>query len=219
MTGTASVPFAPINYSGGTVVTDANLSSALPGVSSSQTFDVSVKKGGTTTDVPIDLSQVQGPLTLGNIVSYVNQQLSGAGFTTRFSTAMTSGSISDTTKATWGVQIQQGAGETIALSSTQATPSLYLAGSSGNSASTVSTTTNSSGTSVTTTPPISRAVSSSWTTCRRRRKSFRTPQSIRRAVPRLPRRAPSIRMATCTCWAMHPEISAANSIRGRRAFI
>ena len=47
----------------------------------------------------------------------------------------------------------EGAGETIALSSTQATPSLYLVGSSGTASSTVSTTTNSSGTSVTTTPP------------------------------------------------------------------
>ena len=152
VTGTASVPFAPIDYSGGTVVTDANLSSALPGVSASQSFDVSVTKGGTLTDVPIDLSQIQGPLTLGNIVDYVNQQLSSAGFTTRFSTAMTSGSINDTSTATWGVQIQQGAGETIALSSTQATPSLYLAGSSGVATPTISTTTNSSGTSVTTTP-------------------------------------------------------------------
>jgi hypothetical protein len=69
VTGTASVPFAPIDYSGGTVVSDANLSSALPGVSASQSFDVSVTKGGTTTDVPIDLSQIQGPLTLGNIVA------------------------------------------------------------------------------------------------------------------------------------------------------
>jgi hypothetical protein len=152
VTGTASVPFAPIDYSGGTVVTDANLSNALPGVSASQSFDVSVTKGGTSTDVPIDLSQIQGPLTLGNIVDYANQQLSGAGFTTRFSTAMTSGSINDTSTATWGVQIQQGAGETIALSSTQATPSLYLAGSSGIATPTISTTTNSSGTSVTTTP-------------------------------------------------------------------
>jgi hypothetical protein len=150
--GTAAVPFAPINYAGGTVVSDANLPTALPGVSSSQSFDVSVTKAGATTDVPIDLSQVQGPLTLGNIVSYVNQQLSTAGFTTRFSTAMTSGSISDTKKATWGIQIQQGAGETTVLSSTQATPSLYLAGSSGTATPTISTTTNSSGTSVTTTP-------------------------------------------------------------------
>jgi len=152
VTGSAAVPFAPINYSGGTVVTDANLSTALPGVSASQSFDVSVTKGGTTTDVPIDLSQIQGPLTLGNIVSYVNQQLSSDGFTTRFSTNMTSGSINDTSTATWGIQIQQGAGETIALSSTQATPSLYLAGSSGTTAPTISTTTNSNGTSVTTTP-------------------------------------------------------------------
>ena len=124
----------------------------MPGVSASQSFDVSVTKGGSTTDVPIDLSQVQGALTLGNILTYVNQQMSSAGFTTRFSTNMTSGSLSDTSKATWGIQIQQGAGETISLSSTQATPSLYLAGTSGTATATISSTTNSSGTSVTTTP-------------------------------------------------------------------
>jgi len=154
VTGSAAVPFAPINYSGGTVVSDANLSTALPGVSANQNFDVSVTKGGTTTNVPIDLSQVQGPLTLGNIVSYVNQQLSSAGFTTRFSTVMTSGSINDTSKATWGVQIAQGAGETIALSSAQATPSLYLAGSSGSATPTITNTTSTStgGSSVSTAP-------------------------------------------------------------------
>ncbi|MGD0143576.1 MAG: hypothetical protein ABSC92_10480, partial [Rhizomicrobium sp.] len=153
VTGSAAVPFAPIDYSGGTVVSDANLSTALPSVSASQSFDVSITKGGSTTNVPIDLSQVQGPLTLGNIVGYVNQQLSGAGFTTRFSTALTSGSINDTSKATWGIQIAQGAGETVALSSTQATPSLYLAGASGSATPTITnTTTTNSGSTVSTAP-------------------------------------------------------------------
>jgi hypothetical protein len=154
VTGSAAVPFAPINYSGGTVVSDADISNPLSGVSASQSFDISVTKGGTTTDVPIDLSQVQGPLTLNNILGYVNQQLSSDGFTTRFSTNMTSGSISDTKNATWGVQIQQGAGETIALSSTQATPSLYLAGSSGSATPTITNTTSTSsgGSTVSTAP-------------------------------------------------------------------
>ncbi len=154
VTGSAAVPFAPINYSGGTVVSDANVSNPLPGVSASQSFDISVTKGGTATDVPIDLSQVQGPLTLGNILTYVNQQLSADGFSTRFSTNMTSGSISDTSKATWGIQIQQGAGETIALSSPQATPSLYLAGTSGSPTPTITNTTSSStGSSTVSTAP------------------------------------------------------------------
>jgi hypothetical protein len=143
VTSSAAVPLQPIDYSGGTIVSDANLSTALPGVSASQSFDISVTKGGTTTDVPIDLSQVQGPLTLDNIVDYVNQQLSAGGFATRFSRAMTSGSINDTSTATYGIQIQQGAGETISLSSSQATPSLIVADSSGSATPTITNTTTS----------------------------------------------------------------------------
>ena len=133
VTSGVSIPFAAFNYTGQTLVSDANLSSALPNISTSQSFNIAITKGGTTTNVPIDLSQVQGPLTLDNIISYVNQQLSSDGFKTRLSRDMTSGSISDTTKATYGIQITQGVGETMTLSSSQATPSLYLAGASGNS--------------------------------------------------------------------------------------
>jgi hypothetical protein len=145
VTSTVSIPFASFGYAGGTVVSDANLESALANVSANESFDVSVTKGGATTDVPIDLSQVSGPLTLDNIVSTVNQQLSAAGFNTRFQRVFTQGSDDDPTTASYGISINASPGETVSLSSASATPALYVAGTSGSAvASTTTTGTTSS---------------------------------------------------------------------------
>ncbi|MDE2135176.1 MAG: hypothetical protein KGM97_03335 [Alphaproteobacteria bacterium] len=131
VTSTAQVPFATFGYSGGTVVGDANIAKALPGLSVGDSFTVAVTKGGTTTNVAIDLSQVQGALSIDNIVNYVNQQLMGAGFSSRFQRVITQGSINDPTNASYGIQINTSASESISLSSAAATPSLYVAGTSG----------------------------------------------------------------------------------------
>jgi hypothetical protein len=130
-TGTAQVPSPTFGYTGGTIVSDANISNALSGVSSSDSFTVSVTKGGTTADVPIDLSQVQGTLSIDNIVNYVNQQLKAAGFSSRFQRVMTEGTIDDPTTASYGIEINAFASETVSLSSAAATPALYVAGTSG----------------------------------------------------------------------------------------
>ncbi|MBU6298872.1 MAG: hypothetical protein KJS68_11560, partial [Alphaproteobacteria bacterium] len=130
-TGTAQVPFSPFNYVGGTVVNDANIANALPGVGASDSFTVAVTKGGTTTNVAINLSQVSGTLTIDNIVGYVNQQLAAAGFSSRFQRVMTQGTINDPTKASYGIQIDSSAGESLSLSSAAATPALYVASTSG----------------------------------------------------------------------------------------
>jgi hypothetical protein len=131
VTSTVSIPFGSMGYTGGTVTSDANLSNALGGVSTSDSFTISVKKNGVTTSVPIDLSQVQGPLTLDNIVGYVNQQMTAAGFSTRFQRVMTSGTIDDPTSATYGIAINPAPSEAITLSSASATPALYVAGTTG----------------------------------------------------------------------------------------
>ncbi len=136
VTGTASVPLPSFDYTGGTIVSDANLSNPLAGVSASDSFTVAVTKGGTTTNVNIDLSQIQGPLTLDNIVNYTNQQLKADGFTTQLQRTMTSGTISDVAKASYGISINPGVGETVRLSSAQATPALYLTGTSGSTTGT-----------------------------------------------------------------------------------
>ena len=148
-TGKAGVPLASFDYQGGTIVSDANLSNALSGVSASQSFNIAVTKGGTTTNVAINLSQIQGPLTLDNIVSYINQQLAANGSKTAFQRVMTSGTITNIQKATYGIAINPGVGEQISLSSAQATPALYLAGTSG---STTGTPGNSSTGQATTSP-------------------------------------------------------------------
>ncbi len=75
VTSSVSVPYAPFSYQGGTIVSDANIANALSNVSASQSFTIAVKKGGTTTNLNIDLSQVSGTLSIDNITNYVNQQL------------------------------------------------------------------------------------------------------------------------------------------------
>jgi hypothetical protein len=150
-TSTATVPFANFGYTGSTIVSDANIANALPGVSASDSFNIAVATGGTTTNVGIDLSQVQGPLTIDNIVTYVNQQLKAAGFSSTFTRTLTEGSISDPTKASYGIQINDAPGEALTLSSASATPALYLAGNTGLAASSTTTTKNPLSTNSTTT--------------------------------------------------------------------
>src|SRR5262249_25642334 len=92
-TSAGSIPFAPMQYAGATIATGDAIKDPVAGVSTSDDFTVSIKKGSTTTNIDINLANVQGPLTADNIVSYVNQQISGAGFSTRFSRVITSGTI------------------------------------------------------------------------------------------------------------------------------
>jgi len=129
-TSTAGISFSNLTYSTKQLVTNAQLSNALPGVSSSDSFIIAVKKDGTTTNVPIDLSQVQGTLNLSNIVTYINSQLSVDGFSTRFQKTETGGTATSDTNATYGLQIVPGGAEQVSLSAA-ATPSLYVAGNSG----------------------------------------------------------------------------------------
>lgn len=136
VTGTATVPLPAYSLTGKTIVSDADLDDPLPGVSTNDSFTVGIAKGGTTTNVNIDLSQIQGPLTLDNIISYTNQQLKADGFTTQLQRTMTSGSINDVADASWGISVNPGVGETVSLSSAQATPALYLSGTSGSTTGT-----------------------------------------------------------------------------------
>ena len=127
-----SIPYPQSNYTGGAVMGDAAVFTSVPGLSTADHFTISVLKAGVTTDLVIDLSNVTGPLTLDNINAYVNQQLSGAGFATRFTRVQTGGDIAKRT-ATWGEQIVSRPGEALTLSSAQAQPAIYVAGSDGKS--------------------------------------------------------------------------------------
>ncbi|HEY7977744.1 MAG TPA: SBBP repeat-containing protein [Rhizomicrobium sp.] len=146
VTSTATLPLPSFSYTTKTLTNDASINNPLPGVSTSQSFTVAVKKGNTTTNVPIDLSQVQGPLTLNNIIIYANQQLSAAGFSTRLQKVLTDSSTTtsattaaQTTKNSYGLTVNPGAGETVSFSASATQPSLYLVGSTGNPTTTAST--------------------------------------------------------------------------------
>jgi hypothetical protein len=149
LTSTATVQFGSFTYATKQLVTNANLNNAMPGISASDSFVVGIKKGGVTTNVTMDMSQVQGGLTLGNIISYMNNQLSAAGFSTRFQKTQTGGTATSNTNATYGLQVTPGGVEQVSFSAASS-PSLYLVGSSGLATET-NTTTNTATSAVTTT--------------------------------------------------------------------
>lgn len=154
---TATVPLAQTSYLGGVVVKGDALFQPVPKVSASDSFTISVTKGGITSNLDIDLSQVSGPLTLDNISAYINQQLSAAGFSTRINRAVISDGADDTSssttstdsssttgtdttkaadtdplsKKTFGLQIKSSGSEKISFSAASAQPALYLAGTTG----------------------------------------------------------------------------------------
>ncbi|HJT43554.1 MAG TPA: hypothetical protein VJ750_08635 [Rhizomicrobium sp.] len=149
VTSSASIAFGGFTYATKQLVTNAHINDPLPGVSASDSFNIAIKKAGVTTNVTIDLSQVSGSLTLGNIVSHINDQLSQAGFSTRFQKTEKGGTLTSDTNKTYGLQITPGGVEQVSLSAV-ATPSLYLVGSSG-LATENNTTTNTATSAVTTT--------------------------------------------------------------------
>ena len=129
----ASVATATFSYIGSNLANEDTLDAALPGVSASDHFTISVVKAGVTTDLDIDMSKVEGELNLTNIVKYINSELSGAGFTTRFRKVITAGTIdtSDKDVAQYAIEVEPAASEKVSLSSAQAAPALYVAATSG----------------------------------------------------------------------------------------
>jgi hypothetical protein len=130
VTSLGTIAYAKLNYTSGPLAKSADVLSPLPGVSTADSFTISITKGGVTTDVVIDLADVPGALTLDNINAHVNDQLEAAGFATRFKRVQTGGDLTEGT-ATWGIEIKQTPGEGVELSSSQATPAVYVAGSTG----------------------------------------------------------------------------------------
>src|SRR5579872_2144192 len=58
VTATANIPISNLTYSTKKLVTNANINNALPGVSSTDSFTIAIRKDGVTSNVLIDLSQV-----------------------------------------------------------------------------------------------------------------------------------------------------------------
>jgi hypothetical protein len=125
-----SIAYPKTEYIGGSFATGSAVTQPLAGLTTADSFTISVTKGGVTTDVVIDLANVTGPLTVDNINTYVNQELKDAGFGTRFSRVQTGGDLTKGT-ATWGIKIPKAPNEKISLSAAGAAPAIYVAGSTG----------------------------------------------------------------------------------------
>ena len=149
VTSAAGVAFSDFTYSTKQLVTNSKLNDPLAGISASDSFTIGVKKGGVTTNVVIDMSQVPGALNLNNIISYINGELADAGFSTRFQKTVKGETATSAKNATYGIQITPGGVEQVSLSAAAA-PSLYLVGNTGLATET-NTTTNSETSAVTTT--------------------------------------------------------------------
>jgi len=150
----AAVAFSDYAYKTKQLVTNASLDAPMPGLSASDSFTIAVKKGGVTTNVAINLSEVSGPLTLTNVIGHINSQLSAAGFATRFQRTVQGDTPTSSKNATYGMQVTPGGNETISFAAAGA-PALYMVGNSG-SATETSTVTNAA-TSATTTSEANQA--------------------------------------------------------------
>jgi len=99
---------------------------AIPGLTGSESFTVSVTNGAGTTDVAIDLALMAETRSVDNVAAYINARLTAAGAQSVFQ-------VERYSEFSYGFRVQQAAGESIAFASDpgDGAPSLYLAGRSG----------------------------------------------------------------------------------------
>ena len=145
----AAVTFSDYSYKTKQLVTNSNINAPLSGLSTTDSFTIAVKKGGVTTNVAINLSEVSGDLTLTNVISHINSQLSAGGFSTRFQKTTQGDTPTSSKNATYGMQVTPGGNETISFSAS-GTPALYMVGNSGSPTET-NTVTNAATSATTTT--------------------------------------------------------------------
>ncbi len=124
-----AIPRSGTTYSGNAIVQGAS-SNAITGLTGSETFDVSIAKSTATFNIHIDLSQISGPLSVDNIVAYMNDQMQAAGVITRFSRDIFNGTTAESPKR-YGIAVQSVATEKVSLSAPTTAPAVYVAGASG----------------------------------------------------------------------------------------
>lgn len=139
---TAGLPTQPTTYVTKLLHTGAS-TDPVDAFQGAVQFDISVKRGQTTTDVPIDLSQM-GTQTrsMSNVVNYINSQLSAAGVYTRVATdripaaprVVTVGTSTVTLPATqdgWALQFNTSAAEQVIFSAPVTNDAVYLTQTAG----------------------------------------------------------------------------------------
>jgi hypothetical protein len=103
-------------------------------------FNISIKRIGITTNIPIDLNDMGSqPRTLANVVNFVNQQLAATGLGTRFGTQRTAGGPNTITVGgktvtlptnkpdQYALKVTVGTGEAVTFSAPSTANAVYVA--------------------------------------------------------------------------------------------
>jgi len=150
-TTSVSTPSQPTSYTTPALNTTGNSGAVVPAFEGNVSFDVNAQIGGqAATTVPINLAGMGStPRTIGNVVSYMNSQLSAAGVFASFSAdtiapvpdTYTVGNQTVTVSAgnqSWALQLNTDPAETITLSAPQTGAAVYVGQIVGNQTSSVS---------------------------------------------------------------------------------
>lgn len=131
----------PLTSWTGLAVQTTAFDAAIPGLVGDEVFNISVLKGGVTTDVAIDLANVTGTLNLDNVAAYINQELSANNIFTQVKReriydeakykAENDPANPDPLPTSFGLMIKGVSTEQVSFSAAAATPAIYLAGTSG----------------------------------------------------------------------------------------
>ncbi len=136
---TATLGAPATNYVGRTAVVGSR-TDPIAGLTGNEQFQVAIKKGTTTENFNIDLSQVSGPLNLDNINKYINQVIHAEQATDTSGNLVFDDNGNPVQKYTSYFSVQQQAdnlfsfkivpaiGEEVTLSAASATPSVYVTG-------------------------------------------------------------------------------------------
>lgn len=122
----------PSQYTGPSIVSGA-AANAIPGIAGNEVFTVSALKGGVTTDVTMDLTEISGDVSVSSIIAYMNGKMEAAGLSTRFRTTIFDGKTASDAKR-YGIGVQTTATEQISFAAAATKPAVYVAGVAGPSA-------------------------------------------------------------------------------------
>ena len=116
----------------------SSLSADVPAYDGNVKFDIAIKRGPSTFNIPIDLAGMGSDTrSLANVINYVNSQLAASGVSTRFATNRfpaqpTTVTVNKQTVTLaagvdhYGMKINVGASETVSFSAPQTAGAIYL---------------------------------------------------------------------------------------------
>jgi len=149
-TTTVSTPSQPTSYITPALNSTGNSSAVVPAFEGNVSFNVTSQVGGeSATTVSINLADMGStPRTIGNVVSYMNSQLSSAGVFANFSAdpiapvpdTITVGNQTVTVSSgnqAWALQLNTSPAETVTLSAPQTGAAIYVGQVVGNQSSSV----------------------------------------------------------------------------------